>query len=70
MRYTRREIGRLGLAALPAALLVEHPFAALAQAARKPNSVVDGVNIGTITYSYRSMPDPSAEAMLRYVVES
>ena len=69
MPYTRREIGRLALTALPAAALLERPFAALAQP-RKPNSVVDGVHIGTITYSYRAMPDQSAEAVLRYVVES
>ena len=69
MLYTRREIGKLALMALPAASLVESPFAALAQP-RKPNSVIAGVNIGTITYSYRSMPDQSAEATLRYVVES
>ncbi len=37
---------------------------------RKPNSVIAGVHIGTITYSYRSMPDQSAEATLRYIVES
>src|SRR6266487_2962317 len=69
MLYTRREIGTLALMAVPAASLVERPFAALAQA-RKPNSVIGGVSIGTITYSYRSMPDQSAEATLRYVVES
>ena len=45
------------------------PSAALAQT-RKPHSVIDGVQIGTITYSYRSMPDQSAEATLRYIVES
>ena len=79
MLYTRREIGQLALMAVPAASLVERPFAALAQSrlrqgsggqARKPNSVIGGVSIGTITYSYRSMPDQSAEATLRYVVES
>ena len=68
MRYTRREIGKLALMA-PAASLVESPLAALAQA-RRPNSVIGGVSIGTITYSYRSMPDQSAEATLRYVVDS
>ena len=36
----------------------------------KPNSKFNGVQIGTITYSYRSMPDQSAEAILGYVVES
>jgi sugar phosphate isomerase/epimerase len=69
MQYTRREIGRLALTALPAAAWLEHPFAALAQT-RKPNSLIDGVRIGTITYSYRSMPDQSAEATLRYILES
>jgi sugar phosphate isomerase/epimerase len=68
MQYTRRDIGKLALTALPAATLLE-PFDALAQA-RKPNSLINGVHIGTITYSYRSMPDQSAEATLKYVVDS
>src|SRR6478672_9687236 len=68
MLYTRREIGKLALMA-PAAALAERAFPASAQA-RKPNSVIGGVTLGTITYSYRSMPDQSAEATLRYVVES
>ncbi len=37
---------------------------------KKPNSLVKGVQIGVITYSYRSMPDQSAEATLKYVLES
>lgn len=36
----------------------------------KPDSLINGVQIGTITYSYRSMPDQSAEATLKYVVDS
>src|ERR1051325_4916110 len=68
MRYTRRELGRLALGAIPAAAFVHKPLDAAA--ASKPNSVVNGVNLGTITYSYRSMPDQSAEAILRYVVDS
>jgi sugar phosphate isomerase/epimerase len=67
--YTRREFGKLALTTLPAATLLEHPFAASAQT-RRPSSVIDGVRLGTITYSYRSMPDQSAEATLRYIVES
>ena len=35
----------------------------------KPNSIVKGVQIGVITYSFRSMPDQSAEATLKYVLE-
>lgn len=69
MRYTRREFGRLAATAMPAAALLKPPFEAPAQSP-KPNSVINGVNIGTITYSYRSMPDQSAEATLRYIVES
>jgi sugar phosphate isomerase/epimerase len=68
MPYTRREIGKLALTALPAAWIAK-PFGVLAQT-RKPNSVIDGVHIGTITYSYRSMPDQSAEATLKYVLDS
>jgi sugar phosphate isomerase/epimerase len=33
----------------------------------KPNSLINGVQIGCITYSFRSMPDQSAEATLQYV---
>lgn len=36
----------------------------------KPNSLIKGVQIGVITYSYRNMPDQSAEATLKYVTES
>jgi len=66
MSYTRREFGQLALAGLPAAAVLARP--AVAQG--RPNSVVNGVHLATITYSYRSMPDQSAEATLRYVVES
>lgn len=71
MSYTRREFGKLALAGLPAAALPlrnEGIFGAFAQA--KPNSMIRGVQIGTITYSYRSMPDQSAEATLKYIVDS
>ena len=36
----------------------------------KPNSLIKGVQIGVITYSFRSMPDQSAEATLKYIVDS
>src|SRR5262245_13601711 len=68
MPYTRREIARLALTTLPAATLLE-PLEALAQTG-KPKPVIDGVHIGTITYSYRSMPDQSAEATLKYILNS
>ena len=67
MRYTRREAAQLALTVLPAAWLAR-PSSAFAQ--RKPNSTINGVRVGAITYSYRTMPDQSAEAILRYVVDS
>lgn len=36
----------------------------------KPNSKFKGVQVGAITYSYRSMPDQSLTATLDYAVES
>src|SRR5262245_28569588 len=81
MSYTRREFGKLALAGLPAAAIVGRaesivgPPSRLAaapagQAQKKPNSLIAGVQIGAITYSYRSMPDQSAEATLKYILDS
>ena len=64
MLYTRRDAARIGLAAGLASALGSKLMAA------KPNSKIKGVQIGTITYSYRSMPDQSAEATLNYIVDS
>jgi sugar phosphate isomerase/epimerase len=81
MAYTRREFGKLALAGFPAAAIVgraesifalePRPETATArQGAAKPNSRINGVQIGTITYSFRSMADQSAEATLKYIVDS
>jgi len=43
---------------------------ALIKSLGKPNSLINGVQIGCITYSYRSMADQSAEATLQYVLDS
>jgi sugar phosphate isomerase/epimerase len=67
MRYTRREFGKLALAGLPAAALLDTPLWAW-QA--KPNSKFGSVQVGVITYSYRSMTDQTAEATLKYIVDS
>ena len=69
MSYTRREFGKLALTGVPAALMVGSA-GSLLRAQAKPNSLFGGVQIGAITYSYRSMPDQSAEATLKYVVDS
>jgi sugar phosphate isomerase/epimerase len=64
--YTRRELGKLVLAGIPGAALLGRT----ASGQTEPNSRINGVRVGTITYSYRSMPDQSAEATLRYIVDS
>ncbi len=72
MDYTRRDFGKLALAGLPtaAALLDTSLSTPPLFAAERPNSVINGVQIGTITYSYRTMPDQSGEATLKYIVDS
>lgn len=69
MTVTRRAFGKLAMATVPAALIGDRALAA-ALAQSRPNSMFSGVQIGAITYSYRAMPDQSAEATLRYIVES
>jgi len=55
MRYTRRDFAKLTLAGVPASLLVANlPVSAFAQI----NSRINGVQIGAITYSFRSMSPP------------
>ena len=66
MPVTRREFGKAALAGLPAAAFFDRGLFAQA----KPNSRFNGVQIGVITYSYRSMPDQSAQATLKYVLDS
>ena len=71
MSYTRREFNKLALAGLPAAAAIGGSSGLLrAFAQARPNSLIDGVQIGAITYSYRSLPEQSAEAVLKYVVDS
>ena len=69
MSVTRREFGKLAMATVPATLIGDRSLAS-AQATPRPNSLINGVQVGVITYSYRAMPDQSAEAVLRYVLES
>ena len=35
----------------------------------KPNSKINGVQLGVITYSFREMEDQSAEATLQYILD-
>jgi sugar phosphate isomerase/epimerase len=60
-------LGITGLAVAPSWL---QGAPALIKSLNKPNSEINGVKIGCITYSFRSLPDQSAEATLKYVVDS
>ena len=60
----------LGIAGLVTAPSWLQGAPALIKSFNKPDSLINGVQVGCITYSFRSMPDQSAEATLKYVVDS
>src|ERR1700712_5556748 len=64
----RRFIGTTALAAAGAALASKSGFAAGSLFQSKPNSVINGVQIGVITYSFRSMPG-TIENLLQYCLQ-
>jgi sugar phosphate isomerase/epimerase len=70
MMLSRREFGKLALSSVPAAAVLGGSDFFTAFAQEKPDSKIEGVQIGTITYSYRSMSDQGAEATLKYILES
>lgn len=70
MAYTRREFTKLALSATPAFGLLGTPLSSAGLWQTRPSSLIQGVQIGAITYSYRSMGDQSAEATLQYVLDS
>jgi sugar phosphate isomerase/epimerase len=55
MEFTRRDFGKIAMAAVPAAAGLS--LADMARAAQ--SSKIDGVQIGTITYSFRGAPPPT-----------
>lgn len=57
-------LGATGLALTPSWL---QGAPSLIKSWNKPDSLINGVQIGCITYSFRSLPDQSAEATLQYV---
>src|SRR5499426_4133407 len=72
--WTRRECGKAAVAGAAGSGctwgVTGGPYSSIVSAAERPNSMINGVQVGTITYSYRSMADQSAEATLRYIVDS
>jgi sugar phosphate isomerase/epimerase len=69
MTYSRRQFGKLALSSLPvAAAALTDPLRLIAQS--KPDSKINGVQIGVITpYSYHNMPN-DAESLLRLIVKN
>lgn len=64
----RRFISSTALAATGMALASKSVFAAGSLFQGKPNSVINGVQIGVITYSFRSLPS-TAQDLLKYCLE-
>ena len=60
MLVTRRDLGKLALAAAPFSKAI---------GAKKINSKVDGVQLGAITYSFNRIASPDPEAIIRAYVE-
>ncbi|MDO6438318.1 TIM barrel protein [Cyclobacterium sp. 1_MG-2023] len=60
--------GTAGIALASTSLIKGAP--AIIKNYNKPDSKINGVQIGCITYSFRSLPDQSAEATLKYVTDS
>jgi sugar phosphate isomerase/epimerase len=68
----RRQLLTAGMACFAGIAAAKWQFSAAADVVRhtgRPNSKINGVQIGVISYSFRSLPDQSAEAVLRYCSE-
>lgn len=65
----RRFVGTAGVAAAGFSGLSRLAWSA-ASTGKAPSSLINGVQIGVITYSFRAMPDQSAEALVRYCIDS
>jgi sugar phosphate isomerase/epimerase len=70
MDYSRRDFTKLALTSVPALGLLDGGILDPLMAQAKPNSLIGGVQVGVITYSYRQLPDQSAEATLKYILDS
>ena len=73
-QQTRRQFLGATAALVSGAVVSSHPLFGAPAFVRtlgdKPNSLISGVQIGLITYSFRDMADQSAEATLQYVLDS
>jgi sugar phosphate isomerase/epimerase len=72
MSTDRRQMLLAGAACLAGAATTQWATAIASDVSRprtRPNSKINGVQIGVVSYSFRSLPDQSAEATLRYCRE-
>jgi sugar phosphate isomerase/epimerase len=72
MMKNRRQLLRAGLGCFAGIAAAKWQFSGAADVVRhvgRPNSKINGVQVGVISYSFRSLPDQSAEAVLRYCRE-
>ena len=67
---SRRKFVKQTTAAGSGLLLMPSVAPSIIKNYNQPNSVINGVQIGVITYSFRSMQDQSAEATLQYILDS
>jgi sugar phosphate isomerase/epimerase len=67
MLYTRRDVGKIALASLPlaTALGATRAFGA----PKGPNSKINGVQIGVISYSFRGMPNVDVDQVIKVMVQ-
>jgi sugar phosphate isomerase/epimerase len=69
MKNNRRQLLTTGMACLAGIATPKWQASAATESTPRlgrPNSKINGVQIGVISYSFRSLPDQSAEAVLRY----
>lgn len=64
------KLGHSGIRTIVLLVFIVFSIQYSSMASAKKGSKFGGVQIGTITYSYRSMPDQSLPAILNYVVQS
>lgn len=72
MASNRRQVLTTGIACLAGMATTRWQTAGAADSPRRPgrpNSRINGVQIGVQSYSFRSLPDQSVEAILRYCCE-
>src|SRR5262245_37827201 len=70
MLYTRRELGKMALATIPAASLWPSSVEALTRSLQKPNSKWAGVQVGmNVPYNFGTQSEWPADAILKAMID-